>query len=126
MSEEFDSAVQNVARAKDGDPLDAKLFWDIVIALDTDGTRRHEETIALLKEHCDESETWQQEHIAKHHPRSLKRKGDAAGEDHADSRQTWVMWNVSKKVGAIILALVMAALIFLVNVALNYWWLGHP
>ena len=54
MSEHFESEVQKVARTKNGGSIDAGLFWDIVIALDKDGGKRHDETLSLLDSHITE------------------------------------------------------------------------
>jgi hypothetical protein len=45
----FESEVQKVARKRNGDVIDANLFWDIAIALDTDSTKRHEESIKVIE-----------------------------------------------------------------------------
>jgi hypothetical protein len=48
---QFETAVQKVARTKNGDPLDADLFWDLIVALDQDSEKRHRETLDLLDRH---------------------------------------------------------------------------
>jgi hypothetical protein len=50
----FESQVQKVARTKNGGAIDADLFWDIVIALDTDSEKRHTDTVSLLAAHTQE------------------------------------------------------------------------
>jgi hypothetical protein len=59
----FDSAVQKVAREKNGDGVTLDLFWDITVALGTDieainaqGQERHDETLELLSAHVAEDE----------------------------------------------------------------------
>lgn len=126
MNDCFDSAVQRIAREKNGDRLSKEVFWDIVVALDIDSRRRHEELLAGLEGLRQETKQWQGQHIASCHRASLPRKGDPPGADSCGSRETWVMWNVGKKVGAALLAIAIAAIVTLVNIALNYIWFGHP
>lgn len=51
MADDFDSAVQQVAREKNGQAVTPDLFWSIVLALDKDSNARHRETLAMLTDH---------------------------------------------------------------------------
>jgi hypothetical protein len=44
----FESQVQGVAREKNGGVVDKQMFWDIVVALDSDSEARHIETMNML------------------------------------------------------------------------------
>jgi hypothetical protein len=51
VTDAFESAVQRVAREKNGGPVDASLFWEIVLAQQADNEREHHEIKVLLGDH---------------------------------------------------------------------------
>ncbi len=172
MTDATESAVQRIARDRNGEVTPKQLF-DLIIAVNTDAEARNEQMVAVFQQHCEESqaqreeldarvatiEGWQhkteeecyervlrlihEEHEQRHNAyiASLgeeipgaspqRRRSDPEGADHSgerdtQARQVWLMWLIGSKVGYIILTVLVALVVTLVNLALNWVWHGAP
>jgi len=72
-------------------------------------------------------------HMSEHH--APRREDDPAGADYRSerrssdeeaARRTFFMWTLGSKLGAAFIAILVAAIVTLINIALNYLWFGHP
>ena len=72
-------------------------------------------------------------HMSEYH--APRREGDASGSDYRKERRggdaetaqrTFFMWTLGSKLGAAFIAILVAAIVTLVNIGVNYLWFGHP
>lgn len=149
MSDHTESKVRQWATRRNGDPLTPRDVVELVLAVDDDGNARHQETIDLLaaqnarvvlleewRASCPaafaaEHEERHARHMADCH--APRREDDLPGADYSDERRdatdherTFLMWTLGSKLGAFVIAVLLAAVVTLVNVAVNYLWFGHP
>ena len=55
MTDKAETKVRQWAMRRNGDPLTVKDAVELVLAVDEDSVKRHEETVAVLKQHCTEA-----------------------------------------------------------------------
>ena len=81
----------------------------------------------------DEHEARHNAHMSEYH--APRREDDPAGADYRSerrsgdeeaARRTFFMWTLGSKLGAAFIAILVAAIVTLINIALNYLWFGHP